>query len=80
MKVKTRPRLKDVEHHVKRLEILRAFRNKRKDFRKIYGAIAGVVYGRAEKDAAIEAGFYVLEQTGDTMRMDIPENFVPREW
>jgi len=80
VEVKTRPRLQDIEHHVKRLEILREHRNKKRDNRKIYGAIAGVVYGDAEKDATIEAGFYVLEQTGDTMRIHFPPDFIPREW
>ena len=80
VEVKTRPRLQDIEHHIKRLEILRKHRNKKNDVRKIYGAIAGVIYGKAEKKATINAGFYVLEQSGDTMKMDIPENFIPREW
>ena len=80
VEVKTRPRLQDIKHHLKRLEILRKHRNKKNDVRKIYGAIAGVVYGKAEKKATINAGFYVLEQSGDTMKMDIPDNFVPREW
>ena len=80
VEVKTRPRIKDIEHHIKRLEILREHRNKHNDTRKIYGAIAGAVFGSEEKQAAIEAGFYVLEQTGDTMKMDIPQNFIPREF
>ena len=32
------------------------------------------------KQAVLEAGFYVIEQSGDTMRIDIPEGFVPKEW
>ncbi|MCL2878807.1 MAG: hypothetical protein FWF29_01055 [Treponema sp.] len=80
VEVKTRPRVQDMEHHGKRLEILREYRNKKSDFRKIYGAIAGAVFGAEEKRAAIDAGFYVLEQSGDTMKMDIPPDFKPREW
>jgi hypothetical protein len=26
------------------------------------------------------AGFYVIEQTGDTVKIDIPQGFTPREW
>lgn len=44
----------------------------------IYGAIAGAVFGGEEKQAVLEAGFYALEQSGDTMKMDIPGGFVPR--
>jgi len=80
VEVKTRPRMQDIEHHAKRLEILRAHRNKKNDKRKIYGAIAGAVYGEEEKTETIKAGFYALEQSGDTMKMDIPEDFIPREY
>jgi hypothetical protein len=80
VEVKAKTHSKDIEHHIKRLEILRQYRNKHHDTRKIQGAIAGAIFGNAEKQAAIEAGFYVLEQSGDTVKMDIPEDFVPREW
>ena len=80
VEVKTRPRVQDIKHHIKRLDILRKHRNKKNDTRKIYGAIAGAVYGREQKEATIKAGFYVMEQTGDTMKMDIPPGFVPKEY
>ena len=80
VEVKTRPRIQDIEHHVKRLDILRKYRNKHNDTRTIYGAIAGAVFGGPEKQATIDAGFYVIEQSGDTMRIDIPDNFAPKEW
>ena len=80
VEVKTRPRIQDIEHHVKRLEILREHRNKHHDTRKIYGAIAGAVFGGIEKQAAVEAGFYVITQTGDTMKIEIPDGFIPQEW
>jgi len=81
VEVKATPRLKDIEHHVKRLEILRENRDKYGEKRKIiHGAIAGAVFGSGEKQAAIEAGFYVLEQSGDTVRINVPEGFVPGEW
>jgi len=80
VEVKAKTHIKDIEHHVKRLEILRAYRDKHHDTRKIQGAIAGAIFGGAEKQAAIEAGFYVLEQSGDTVMMDIPKDFVPHEW
>jgi hypothetical protein len=80
VEVKAKPRLNDIEHHIKRLEILREHRNRHHDTRKIQGAIAGAIFGSAEKQAVIEAGFFVLEQSGDTVKMDVPEGFVPREW
>jgi hypothetical protein len=80
VEVKTTPKLKDVEHHIKRLEILREHRSRKRDMRAIRGAIAGAIFGAEEKQAAIEAGMYVLEQSGDTMKMKMPAGFTPRDW
>jgi hypothetical protein len=80
VEVKSRPREKDAEHHVKRLEILREHKNRQNDRRKIHGAIAGAVFPREAMAAALEAGLYVIVQSGDTMKLDIPEGFQPREW
>jgi len=80
VEVKATVRPQDVEHHIKRLEILKEHRGKFNDTRIIRGAIAGAIFGDAEKKAVIEAGFYALVQSGDTMKMEIPEDFVPREF
>jgi len=80
LEVKTKPTVKDVEHHIKRLEILRDHRRSRNDNRTIKGAIAGAIFGTEEKKATIEAGLYVVEQSGDTMKIDVPLGFVAREW
>ncbi|MCL2878354.1 MAG: hypothetical protein FWF13_06200 [Acidobacteria bacterium] len=80
VEVKSKPSVKDAEHHIKRLEILREARNRLHDKRKIMGAIAGAVFGAKEKDAACQAGLYVIEQSGDTMKIDMPQGFIPREW
>ena len=68
----------EIEHHKKRLSILR--KHKPEDKRKILGAIAVAVLHKGAKEAILNAGFYVLEQTGDTMRICMPEGFKPREW
>ncbi|MCL2557563.1 MAG: hypothetical protein FWE09_03710 [Treponema sp.] len=80
VEVKAKPRVDDMEKHAKRLETLRGYYAKRGDSRKIFGAIAGAVFGRAERKAALGAGFFVLTQSGDTMRMDIPDGFEPKAW
>jgi len=81
VEVKATVRLQDVEHHIKRLEILKEhWSSKFHDSRIIRGAIAGAIFGEEEKKAVIEAGFYALVQSGDTMKMEIPEGFVPREF
>ncbi|MCL2793537.1 MAG: hypothetical protein FWD87_10670, partial [Spirochaetaceae bacterium] len=80
VEVKATPAVKDVEHHIKRLEILRDSCHKDNDNRRIQGAIAGAIFGRTEKEATLEAGFYVIEQSGDTMKIEVPAGFTPREW
>ena len=68
----------DIEHHKKRLTKLREHRPE--DKRKILGAIAGAIFKKGVKEAILAAGFYVLEQSGDTMEIYIPEGFKPSEW
>ncbi|MDR0456585.1 MAG: hypothetical protein LBH20_07900 [Treponema sp.] len=80
VEVKARPAVKDVEYHVRRLETLREHRNKIQDKRKIQGAVAGAIYDDGVKEAVREAGLFVIEQSGDTMKIDMPDDFVPREW
>jgi hypothetical protein len=80
VEVKTRPVIQDVEHHIRRLEILRDTRHGLNDQRKVQGAIAGAIYEDDVKKTVREAGLYVIEQSGDTMKIDMPDDFIPREW
>ena len=80
VEVKTRPQKTDIDHHLKRLEILRKHKDKHNDKRIVIGAIAGAVFPHQVREAAIEAGLYVLVQSGDTMNIEIPEGFTPRKW
>ena len=79
VEVKTRPRASYIEHHLRRMELLREHKDRRGDRRKVRGAIAGAVFPQEEKEAAAAAGLYVIEQSGDTMKLSIPEGFVPLE-
>jgi hypothetical protein len=80
VEVKATVRPKDVEKHIKRLEVLREYYEKNGDKRIIQGAIAGAIFTDTEKKAVAEAGFYVLVQSGDTMKLELPDGFVAREW
>jgi hypothetical protein len=80
VEVKIDPALKDIPHHIKRLEILREHRDGLGDSRKIQGAIAGAIFDSEVKKAALDAGLFVVEQSGDTIRIDVPHGFSPREW
>jgi hypothetical protein len=80
VEVKSKPAEKDVSAHLKRLEILRRWADKHHDRRKIRGALAGAIMSKSVKQSALKAGLYVIVQTGDTVKIDIPDGFTPREW
>ena len=80
VEVKATPKVKHVAEHIKRLEILREHRRKTNDQRQVKGAIAGAIFDAEVKKAVIEAGLYVIEQSGDTMKINVPDDFVPRKW
>jgi hypothetical protein len=80
VEVKTKPAYKDLDRHVERMEILRRRADRHQDRRKFRGAIAGVIMSDEIKRAILQAGFYLIEQTGDTVAINVPDSFVPREW
>jgi hypothetical protein len=80
VEIKSKPRETDIDKHINRMEILRRSANRRKDTRKYQGAIAGAIMGQLVRDYIIQNGFYAIEQTGDTVKLTIPEGFTPREW
>ncbi|MCL2600157.1 MAG: hypothetical protein FWD88_03140 [Treponema sp.] len=80
VEIKAKPKLRDVKAHERRLERMREWHDRNNDRRRLLGAMAGAVFGGQEKKAALDAGFYVIVQSGDTMKMDLTEDFVHREW
>ena len=80
VEVKVKPDKTDVKDHIKRLELLRHRADARQDKRKFRGAIAGAIMRREIRDYIYKTGFYVIEQTGDTVKISIPEGFKAREW
>jgi hypothetical protein len=80
VEVKTNLTNADVREHIKRMEKLRRYADEHGDLRKLVGAVAGAVASAEVKAFAIKQGFFVLEQSGDTVRISVPESFKPREW
>jgi hypothetical protein len=80
VEVKSKPNEDDVAEHVERLEILRLHMDKHHDTRIIRGAMAGAIFADSVKRASIKAGLYVIVQSGDTMNIETPAGFNPREW
>jgi hypothetical protein len=80
IEVKARLREKDVEDHMRRMGVLRAYFDDHRDTRKLLGAMAGAVMMEEARIRAETEGFYVIEQTGDTVRIVETEGWTPKEW
>jgi hypothetical protein len=80
VEVKSKPTERDIREHAKRIETLRKHKDRHHDTRKIRGAVAGAILSKPVRNHILKSGFYVIEQSGDTVKIDVPETFVPREW
>jgi hypothetical protein len=80
VEIKSNLREQDVDRHIKRMKILRGYLDEREDKRRLLGTVAGAVLNTTVKNYALEKGFYVIEQSGDTVKIEAPEGFVPRIW
>ena len=80
VEVKTKPSHDDVDDHVKRMEALRRYADGRNDMRVFQGAVAGAIMSDRIRDYIIKNGFYAIEQTGDTVKINTPEGFKARRW
>jgi len=80
VEVKSKPNDSDVNDHIQRMEILRRHADDKQDKRRYQGAIAGAVMSEAVRRYILKKGFYVIEQTGETVQITIPPGFKAREW
>jgi hypothetical protein len=80
VEVKTSLTDNDVRDHVRRMEKLRRYADEHGDKRKLLGAVAGAIASDEVKAFAVKNGFFVLEQSGDTIKISVPDDFKPREW
>ncbi|MDR1972740.1 MAG: hypothetical protein LBQ46_12570, partial [Treponema sp.] len=81
VEVKSKLLERHVDEHLKRLEIIKRYYTEIKhDGHSFLGAVAGAIMDEGVRNYAIKAGFYVITQTGDTVKIDVPPDFVPRKW
>ena len=80
IEVKSKPKQGDVDDLLRKMGVLRSYANRKSDHRKFLGAIAGAIMDDSVRAYALKSGFYVVEQSGDTVRIVNPEGFKPREW
>jgi hypothetical protein len=79
IEVKAKPNEKDVKTHINRLRRIRAHVDKEGETRKLLGAIAGAMMNKNVRELALKNGLYVLEQSGETMKLLAPQG-QPRMW
>ena len=71
----------DVDHHVRRMALVRKHPPAEVVGKKMLGAIAGGVVTPDVREYAHEKGFFVLELAGEAVDLiPPPEGFEPREW
>ncbi|MDR0731902.1 MAG: hypothetical protein LBF63_09550, partial [Treponema sp.] len=80
VEVKAKLTIPEVREHLERMEKLRRYADEHGDKRQFIGAVAGAIISEGAKPFAIKHGFYVVQQTGDTVKIDVPEGFVPKRW
>jgi predicted AAA+ superfamily ATPase len=80
IEVKTQLNVGHVDEHLERMEKLRRYADDRGDKRKFLGAVAGAIVAANVKEYALKKGFYVIRQSGDTVTIENPASFKPREW
>ncbi|MDR2397524.1 MAG: hypothetical protein LBD74_02035 [Spirochaetaceae bacterium] len=81
MAVEVRARLQrgDVDEHIKRMEKLRRYADIYGDGRDFFGAMAATVVEEKAREYALEAGFYVVEPSGEDVKVTKPD-MAPRVW
>jgi hypothetical protein len=80
VEVKSKLLASHVRDHIKRMDILRKCADEHDDQRVWFGAVGGALVAPDVYKAARKAGFYLLEQSGDTMKISVTKDFKPREW
>jgi hypothetical protein len=73
VEVKAKPNERDIEEHIERLGFLRSRKDELGDKREIHGALAGAIMPESVRRATLRAGLYVIEQSGDTVRIEEPD-------
>ncbi|MDR3199224.1 MAG: hypothetical protein LBU34_15260 [Planctomycetaceae bacterium] len=82
VEIKAKPRIRDIKTHLERMEIIRQYyeTQQNKHHKILIGAIAGAIFPEDVKKFTIESGFYVITQSGDTVKIEVPKNFEPRKF
>ena len=74
-------RTDQVDEHIKRMQLIRQYPPAEVKGKKLLGAIVGAVVIPEAREYAEQNGFFVLELTGEDVRLlEPPKDFQPKEW
>ena len=80
IEIKAKPDKDDVINHIERMEKLRKYADNRGDKRSFQAGIGAAILSEEMREFILKQGFYLIEQSGDTVHINIPRDFTPREW
>ncbi|GMO44417.1 MAG: hypothetical protein Ta2B_25260 [Termitinemataceae bacterium] len=74
-------REKDIDHHLKRMELIKKYPPAECKGKKLLGAIAGGTVESYAAEYAHSVGFFVLELTGESVQLaKAPVGFIAKKW
>ncbi|GHV29931.1 hypothetical protein AGMMS4952_16300 [Spirochaetia bacterium] len=79
VEVKAKLQNSHVDDHIKRMEKLRKYADIFGDKREFYGALAATVVNEKSKNYALENGFYIIEPSGEDVKIIKPGSD-PKVW
>ncbi|GBU27125.1 hypothetical protein R84B8_00648 [Treponema sp. R8-4-B8] len=79
VEVKTTLEIEDINAHIKRMEKVRKYADDHNDKREFLGAIAAMVIKPKPRDYALNQGFFLIEPSGDDVKVIKPEG-KPKIW
>jgi hypothetical protein len=72
VELKAKPNVNHVDEHVERMEKMRKYADLHNDKRQFYGAFGGVIMSDNVRIYALKKGFFIIEQSGDTITITKP--------
>jgi hypothetical protein len=70
-----------IDKHIQRMKLIRQYPPAEAKGKKLLGAMAGAVVTNEAREYAEQSGFFVLELTGNDIRLlEPPGSFRPKEW
>jgi hypothetical protein len=73
--------MKDVDEHLKRIQLIRQYPPEQIGSKILLGAMTGGLVDLDVRKYAYKSGFFVLELTGESVRLiPPPEEFEPKQW